>query len=195
MDMNMMDMPGMNMGSGAATTASTDNMDNMAGMDMGYMNDMMKSYYHLGYQEYVLFFQTRTLSVGAMIGACFIVWAIAIFYEGIKFVRELLYQNRDKNFASRKGIINQSFDDPSKSNDEKSGSSKSSLSSRRRFCDWGHFLQTFLHIIQIFVSYCLMLIVMTFNVWLCLAVFLGAGTGYFIFGWKRRDSESNEHCC
>ncbi|ALC48018.1 Ctr1C [Drosophila busckii] len=44
-----------------------------------------------------------------------------------------------------------------------------------------HFLQTFLHMLQVTVSFLLMLVFMTFNVWLCLAVILGAGAGYFIF--------------
>nr|CAD7405081.1 unnamed protein product [Timema cristinae] len=52
-------------------------------------------------------------------------------------------------------------------------------------CSRMHYFQTFLHIIQIILSYLLMLIFMTYNLWLCLAVVLGAATGYFLFGWKK----------
>lgn len=48
-----------------------------------------------------------------------------------------------------------------------------------------HCWQTVLHILQMIVSYFLMLIFMTYNVWLCVAVALGAGAGYFCFGWKK----------
>jgi len=48
---------------------------------------------------------------------------------------------------------------------------------------------------QVVLSYVLMLIVMTYNVWLCLAVILGAGSGYFFFGWKKSlVVDITEHC-
>jgi hypothetical protein len=66
---------------------------------------------------------------------------------------------------------------------------------RTQMISTAHFIQTILHIIQVFMSYCLMLAFMTYNVWLCLAVILGAGTGYFMFGWKRAVVvDVNEHC-
>lgn len=58
-----------------------------------------------------------------------------------------------------------------------------------------HLLQTFLHILQISISYLLMLIFMTYNVWLCLAVLFGATLGYFLFGWKKSVVvDVTEHC-
>nr|CAD7574184.1 unnamed protein product [Timema californicum] len=62
-------------------------------------------------------------------------------------------------------------------------------------CSRMHYFQTFLHIIQIILSYLLMLIFMTYNLWLCLAVVLGAATGYFLFGWKKSVIvDVTEHC-
>ena len=58
-----------------------------------------------------------------------------------------------------------------------------------------HLVQTVLHVVQIVVSYFLMLIFMTFNMWLCIAVALGAGVGYFVFAWDRTAiADPNEHC-
>ena len=66
---------------------------------------------------------------------------------------------------------------------------------RSRICNWHHFVQTFLHVVQVTISYFLMLIFMTYNVWLCLAVALGAGFGYFVFGWKlNKVVDIYEHC-
>ena len=58
-----------------------------------------------------------------------------------------------------------------------------------------HLVQTLLHILQMGISYLLMLIAMTFNIYLFLAVILGAGLGHFLFGWRRtRVIDHNEHC-
>ena len=66
---------------------------------------------------------------------------------------------------------------------------------RSRLLSKGHILQTFLHMFQVAISYLLMLVFMTYNSWLCLSVVLGAGLGYFFFGYKRLTTiDSNEHC-
>lgn len=63
-----------------------------------------------------------------------------------------------------------------------------------------HVLQSFLHVIQIGTGYLLMLVAMTFNGWLFLAVCLGFGAGYFLFAKMRylfgtgNFRESND-CC
>ncbi|XP_050084946.1 high affinity copper uptake protein 1 isoform X1 [Anopheles aquasalis] len=58
-----------------------------------------------------------------------------------------------------------------------------------------HLFQTLLHIVQVTLSFLLMLIFMTYNTWLCLAVVLGAALGYFLFGWKKSVIvDVTEHC-
>lgn len=61
-----------------------------------------------------------------------------------------------------------------------------------------HIVQSLLHVLQVGTAYILMLIAMTFNVWLFLAVAFGSGIGYFIFSRVRHLSspfrESNDHC-
>jgi len=52
-----------------------------------------------------------------------------------------------------------------------------------------HFLQTLLHFIQLWISLSLMLVFMTFNVYLCLAVTVGGAVGYFCFAWIQRPGE------
>lgn len=48
-----------------------------------------------------------------------------------------------------------------------------------------HIIQAFFHIIQAFLGFIIMLIFMTFNVWLCLSILIGAGFGYLVFASKR----------
>lgn len=58
-----------------------------------------------------------------------------------------------------------------------------------------HLLQTLLHVLQVTLSFLLMLIFMTYNVWLCLMVVLGAAVGYFLFCWKKSVIvDVTEHC-
>lgn len=58
-----------------------------------------------------------------------------------------------------------------------------------------HGFQTFLQIVQTVLSYFLMLIFMTYNVWLCVAVVIGTAVGYFLFGWKKSCIvDVTEHC-
>lgn len=59
-----------------------------------------------------------------------------------------------------------------------------------------HYGQTFLHGVQVFISYILMLVVMLCNMWLIIAICLGAALGYFIFGWmKKVPCQDSNECC
>ncbi|ELU06366.1 hypothetical protein CAPTEDRAFT_123901, partial [Capitella teleta] len=58
-----------------------------------------------------------------------------------------------------------------------------------------HILQTLLHFLQIFNSYCLMLVVMTYNIWLILSICLGASLGYYAFAWREREPHFDNDCC
>ena len=61
-----------------------------------------------------------------------------------------------------------------------------------------HVIQSALHVVQVGYGYLLMLVVMTFNGWLFLAVCFGAGVGYLLFAKSRHlmgnFREQNEHC-
>ncbi len=58
------------------------------------------------------------------------------------------------------------------------------------------FIQSLLYMFQGILNYGLMLIFMTFNVWLCLMVILGSGLGYllFIHNKVKTFDFNNENC-
>ncbi|KAI8750790.1 high affinity copper uptake protein 1 [Biomphalaria glabrata] len=188
MNHNQHNMPGMDPSGMDHSGMDHSSMDHsMHGMNMNMSMDM-KMYFHTGIMEYVLFESCMTSTAGGMVGACFIIFFVAVLYEGLKYLREVLLQRTMTPASYAEARL-------------PAGSSTEQMvmhvgpSVMNRMLSTGHFLQTFLHIVQVFISYCLMLVFMTYNVWLCLAVILGAGLGYFLFGWKRAVVvDSNEHC-
>ncbi|GFO09637.1 high affinity copper uptake protein 1 [Plakobranchus ocellatus] len=168
-----------------------------AGHDMNNMNHMdmhgMKMYFHDGVNEYVLFKECETNSTETLIGACFAVFAVAVLYEGLKYFRESLLQRSLLQSSPRMHYLDGK--QMGSSSQEQMVMQLGNTSMISRILSSGHFVQTLLHMVQVFISYCLMLVFMTYNVWLCLAVIVGAGVGYFLFGWKRAVVvDANEHC-
>lgn len=51
----------------------------------------------------------------------------------------------------------------------------------RQICSCPHLTQTAIHVVHVVLGYLLMLVVMTYQVYLGIAVILGAGLGYFLF--------------
>ncbi|KAK7488073.1 hypothetical protein BaRGS_00020664 [Batillaria attramentaria] len=139
-------------------------------------------YFHAGSTEYILFKDLCTNSDGAFAGACIAVFVLAILYELLKFWREQL----QRQYIFRVAHIMR------EGTPEEKGQITSAV---YRMMSGPHLLQTILHAVQIFISYCLMLIFMTYNAYLALCVVLGAAFGYFLVGWKRTQiTDSNEHC-
>ncbi|XP_059613772.1 high affinity copper uptake protein 1-like isoform X2 [Phlebotomus argentipes] len=144
----------------------------------------MQMIFHLGHCEAILFKSWTVSEVGGFVGAVILIFVVAVLYEGLKYLREKLYYDAHQlEFAQQ----------------DKDGSTQNlrntSKPIRQQIFNKAHIIQTFLHLIQVSVSYALMLIVMTYNVWLFLAVVLGACMGYLFFGWIRnRSVDITEHC-
>jgi len=142
------------------------------------LHDGMIMSFHGGYDEVILFdFWNTKASIPLFLLSCLALFILAALYEGLKLVREKLIRRELLSRQSSNVLNNRSI--PASS----------------RLFSHGHIIQTSLHMLQITVSYLLMLVFMTYNTWLCLSVVLGAGLGYFIFGLQRLTSiDVNEHC-
>uniref|UniRef100_A0A1B6M061 Copper transport protein n=1 Tax=Graphocephala atropunctata TaxID=36148 RepID=A0A1B6M061_9HEMI len=155
-----------------------------ASMDHGSMMMHMMTF-HFGYTETILFDFWNISSVGGLIGSMFGIFFMAALYEGLKYYREYLFWKTYNSLQYR------SVEAPVNKNTVPENNSVA----QPTMLSMNHAFQTLLHIVQIVVSYFLMLIFMTYNVWLCLAVALGAATGYFLFGWKKSVIiDVTEHC-
>uniref|UniRef100_A0A1B6F2E9 Copper transport protein n=1 Tax=Cuerna arida TaxID=1464854 RepID=A0A1B6F2E9_9HEMI len=148
-------------------------------------SSMMMMTFHFGYNETILFEFWKISSVGGLIGSMFGIFFMAALYEGLKYYREYLFWKTYNSLQYR------SVEVPTNKNTAPEDNSVV----QPTMLSINHAFQTLLHIIQIVVSYFLMLIFMTYNVWLCVAVALGAATGYFLFGWKKSVIiDVTEHC-
>ncbi|XP_076160617.1 copper transporter 1A isoform X2 [Ptiloglossa arizonensis] len=141
--------------------------------------------FHGGYCENVLFESWKISSVGGLIGSMIGIMIMAALYEGLKYYREYLFwktynalQYRSVTMPPEKNVV-----------------AEDNRVVQPTMLSWMHTFQTFLHIVQIVLSYFLMLIFMTYNVWLGFAVVFGAAIGYFLFGWKKSVIvDVTEHC-
>lgn len=155
------------------------------GMDMGGGDMyMMIMWFHVGMNEYVLFDFWRVKDGRSLAYTLAILFVAAFVYEGLKYMRESLYvRNSHRSHAN-------------------SHSSSIELNKQLEQLSWSqgmfrtlHLVQTLLHAVQFLLSYLLMLVFMTYNVWLCLAVLFGATFGFFVFGWKKHSAvDITEHC-
>ncbi|CAD5220576.1 unnamed protein product [Bursaphelenchus okinawaensis] len=128
---------------------------------------MMWMYFHTKVDDTVLFNFWKVNSTIDMVGTCAIIFVAAVFLEFIKYLRIVIEQRHQDKIAPNTPFC------------------------LRLFSPF-HFLHTVLFSIQIVLSYLLMLVFMTFSIWLGLAIAVGAGVGYFIFGARPTGQSSSE---
>ncbi|CAF1056114.1 unnamed protein product [Rotaria magnacalcarata] len=135
---------------------------------------MMAMTFHGGYNEQILFDQWHTTTVGAFTASWFAVFFFAVLYEALKTFRDSLSKRDFCQACSQTENRQQTL---------------------ARLLSFSHAIQTLLHIVQMAFSYLLMLVAMTYNTYLLIAIVLGAGLGHFLFGWRRSSViDYNEHC-
>ncbi|XP_023243195.1 high affinity copper uptake protein 1-like isoform X2 [Centruroides sculpturatus] len=171
---------------GSLTTASLDHIHDTIVHDHGSPNGHMMMYFHAGVDVTILFEQWKVTTVGGLVGSIIGIFLLAMLYEGLKFFREFLFK---QYFSSLQ------YTTISVTGQDGKTMTEIHKIARNRMISWPHGIQTILHVVQMVTSYFLMLIFMTYNVWLCMAVALGAGAGYFLFGWRKATVvDVTEHC-
>ncbi|XP_076806981.1 high affinity copper uptake protein 1-like isoform X2 [Clavelina lepadiformis] len=167
------------------TSMTGDHGNHMVNNNMDHTGHMggHQTHFNFNYPIQVLFLEWLITSEKELIGSCIGVCAIAILYESLKVLRQYLLKRARPRCSS--------YDLKSVDHDTEFRSGKNRCG---MFNGW-HILQSFLHIIQTTLGMFLMLIYMTFNVWLALSVSVGAGVGYFLFAWNNMgDINFGDHC-
>jgi len=165
---------------------------------------MMKMYFHSGFEEMILFEKWMTHSVSAFVGSWFAIFLVAILYEGLKTLREMLSRRSLCRECAETHIRQQAlirtaegheYERPVDNDLIPTVKPEGVRFNRARLLSVNHVIQSLLHIVQMTISYLLMLVAMTFNSWLFFAIVLGAGVGHFLFAWLRSSVlDHNEHC-
>ncbi|KAM4532550.1 high affinity copper uptake protein 1 isoform 1-T1 [Fundulus diaphanus] len=189
-----------------ATTPGHDHGGGDTGGHEGHGGMAMTFYF--GYKNVELLFTGLVInSPGEMVGACVGVFLLAVLYEGLKIGREVLLRRSQVNVRYNSmplpgadgTMLMETHKTVGSVIDRNCSEGAESIlcgsMCRQRMLSPAHFLQTFLHIIQVVVSYVLMLVFMTYNAYLCIAVAAGAGMGYFLFSWQKAVVvDITEHC-
>uniref|UniRef100_A0A3P8QHW2 Copper transport protein n=1 Tax=Astatotilapia calliptera TaxID=8154 RepID=A0A3P8QHW2_ASTCA len=169
------------------TSSEHDHGSGGGGGEGNHGGHMMMMTFYFGYNNVELLFTGLLInSPGEMVGACIGVFLLAALYEGLKIGREVLL---------RRSQVNVRYNSMPLPGADGTVLMETHKTVGQRMLSPAHFLQTLLHIIQVVVSYFLMLVFMTYNGYLCIAVAAGAGMGYFLFSWRKAVVvDITEHC-
>ncbi|XP_062140626.1 high affinity copper uptake protein 1 isoform X2 [Drosophila sulfurigaster albostrigata] len=156
------------------------------------MEHMMSMAFHFGYNETILFSWWHIETVAGLVGSMIAIFLLALLYEGLKYYREYLFW-KTYNLLEYRPVTGPQRNPEAPRMPPAAAAAPSPV--QPTMLSINHLYQTLLHVLQVTLSFLLMLIFMTYNVWLCLMVVLGAGIGYFLFCWKKSVIvDVTEHC-
>ncbi|XP_022224913.2 high affinity copper uptake protein 1 [Drosophila obscura] len=150
--------------------------------------------FHAGHCERILWRGWVAATVTEFVLSALAIFVVSFLYEALKFLRQHLARRVARREAERLAAERQKNDNPSGCCSDTPLAEVREKSYWQRLMDSAHIIQSLLNLLQIVISYLLMLIFMTFNYWLCLAVVLGLGLGHFFFGWNKKTPDESE-CC
>uniref|UniRef100_A0A0N4Z122 Copper transport protein n=1 Tax=Parastrongyloides trichosuri TaxID=131310 RepID=A0A0N4Z122_PARTI len=191
------------------------NMDHQHHHSMDHSNHhSMKMWFHGGTNEVILFDFWTINSLNGLLFSCLLIFISAACYEGLKWFRVYLQTE------SSKGTLFHIFNRKSSSNADKEmhriGDGDKAVPLNKHCCSNDEcpsnqqvhvsdcksriskespcmrLLLSFLYVLQLTLAYCLMLITMTYNIYLGAAVVLGAGLGNYLFSGIECSKDKNQ---
>lgn len=173
------------------------------------MSGSMSMTLHFGEREFILFDFWKTGSALGLAASVLIIFLLCILYEAIKALRIFLARAHNSNLAYERQQRRATSPcvqvrSPSENLDNISSDSVtfapllriSSFSAAAQVLTMYRVTQALLYAVQATLAYLLMLVVMTFNIWLLFAVIIGEAVGYFLFAGEPMLIEHlNDACC
>lgn len=152
---------------------------------MGHSHAMV---FHSSVCQEILFSGWMSTNGLELFGSAVAIFFAGVLYEGLKYFREALHARASTVTADSRVNI-------TKSECANNGPCGGPAVVKYSIMSSGHIIQTLLHFVQSTASYTLMLVFMTYNIWLCIALVLGLAVGYFFFGWRKNNVvDVTEHC-
>ncbi|XP_076454654.1 high affinity copper uptake protein 1-like [Babylonia areolata] len=124
------------------------------------------SVFHGGHNEILFFPDLQISSEHQLVGACVVVFLMALMNEGMRLFLSWLQGQGD-----------------SRSQHQHAASQLPQHLERPTWAVVG-LVHTLGHVLHLFLHYCLMIVFMALNVWLCLALLLGAAAGFLLFHFR-----------
>ena len=144
--------------------------------------------FHFGYNEIVMF---DSFHISGILGLCVAVagcFMMGFISESLKFGRENFHKHLKMSMIGCKyqKVPAEASDDMGESDnsdrDDQKVMSVGSRHSSQTISGKNRLLLTLLYLVQVILSYSLMLGFMTYNVWLCGAIIMGMVVGYVVWG-------------
>ncbi|CAG9540621.1 unnamed protein product [Cercopithifilaria johnstoni] len=153
---------------------------------------------HFSKHEFILVNFWKTGTVIGLSASVLIVFLLSVLYEGVKalrlyFARNRAVERRNQRIQSNIVVRESSEHVDSVSTEMISYSpifGFSGLRVLKRMFTFYRIVQSSLYFTQVLLAYTLMLIAMTFNVWIVLGIVVGEATGYFLFSEEPTSDEN-----
>uniref|UniRef100_A0A915PSV4 Copper transport protein n=1 Tax=Setaria digitata TaxID=48799 RepID=A0A915PSV4_9BILA len=172
-----------------------------AGTSSAWMMDPMVL--HFGNREFILFGFWKTGTFLGLTASILIVVLLSILYEAVKALRLYFARNRAVERLNQRIQSNIVVRESSEHVDSVSTESMpyspilgfSGFRAVKQLFTFYRIVQSSLYFAQMLLAYTLMLIAMTFNVWIILSIVFGKAIGYFLFSEESVSGENNDTCC
>ena len=135
----------------------------------------MKMHFHSGYDEIILFEFFHISSVCEMVIVAFGFFILSCLSESFKFSREYIIRRFARSYHEYKRVPQRDVEDKLELDDPKVDIKS------QTFFTTEHSVLTLLYLVQVLISYTLMMVFMTCNVWLCGAMIIGHAVGNWLF--------------
>lgn len=193
MDHSNMNHEMMNHGNMESQMVDHSKMDHSQHSNMMAMNhdEMMKMYFYFGVEDVQMLFKSWVVnSPKDMALSCLVMFLLTLFHEWLRVWRDNLVTKLICSFHNKYESIQE--ESQSDSGEPERPGSRTPLVTRQLAPSYRHGLKSSTHILlsvsyvlQQFISLTLMLVFMTYNLYLCLTVVFAAGLGFYLFAWKR----------
>ncbi|XP_055896310.1 probable low affinity copper uptake protein 2 isoform X1 [Biomphalaria glabrata] len=129
----------------------------------------------------ILFENWNTTTAGGVVLASFLSFFFTALFEGLKTLKSYVLLLRKSDPFDKESIKKRGLQSRESQIDLVSQNSNNQTKGLKQWRGIMFTVESVLNLVSFFYAYLLMLIVMTYSVWLVLAVIIGAGVGYFFF--------------
>ncbi|KAK6103459.1 Ctr copper transporter family protein [Brugia pahangi] len=181
-------------------TSTTNQIVSNERNDSLWMNSMVL---HFTKHEFILVNFWKTGTVLGLSVSVLIVFLLSVLYEAVKALRLYFARNRAVELQNRRIqsniVIRESSEHVDSVSTEMISYSPilgfSGFRALKQLFTFYRIVQSSLYFAQILLAYTLMLIAMTFNVWIILGIVFGEAAGYFLFSEEPNSNENIETSC